>query len=378
MSDLEIGFIGFGLIGGSIARGLKRKNEHPFFLGKTLRITVYDYHIQRDGDSYQNIDLQKAKEDQTIHSITGRLSDLSSCDIIFLCAPVQQNLLYLEQLRPLIKKDCMITDVGSVKGNIQARARQLGLLSNFLGGHPMAGSEQTGYQSSSDLLLENAYYILTPEKETPAIFVERMTSIIRQIGAIPILLEPKEHDDITAAISHVPHLIAASLVNMVRERDKEDKMQLLAAGGFKDITRIASSSPVIWRDICLSNTESILDFLTYYRRSLETLEQALREGNRQVLYSTFETSKEFRDSLPTRSRGLIEKIHELFVDVRDTAGAIARIATLLAAHDINIKNIGILHNREFQNGALRIELPDDTSVCRTQELLEKNGYTIYR
>lgn len=377
MSDLEIGFIGFGLIGGSIARGLKRKNEHPFFNGKTLRITVYDYHIQRDGDSYQNMDLQKAKEDQTIHSITGRLSDLSSCDIIFLCAPVQQNLRYLEQLRPLIKKDCMITDVGSVKGNIQTRAGQLGLLSNFLGGHPMAGSEQTGYQSSSDLLLENAYYILTPDKETPAIFVERMTSIIRQIGAIPILLEPKEHDDITAAISHVPHLIAASLVNMVRERDKEDKMQLLAAGGFKDITRIASSSPVIWRDICLSNTESILDFLTYYRRSLETLEQALREGNRQVLYSTFETSKEFRDSLPTRSRGLIEKIHELFVDVRDTAGAIARIATLLAAHDINIKNIGILHNREFQNGALRIELPDETAVCRTQELLEKNGYTIY-
>ena len=378
MSDLEIGFIGFGLIGGSIARGLKRKNEHPFFQEKTLHITVYDYHIQQDGNSYQNLDLQKAKEDGTIHSITGVLSDLSCCDIIFLCAPVQQNLLYLEQLKPLIKKDCMLTDVGSVKGSIQARARELGLLSNFLGGHPMAGSEQTGYQSSSDHLLENAYYILTPEPETPAVFVERMTSIIRQIGAIPILLEPKEHDDITAAISHVPHLIAASLVNMVRERDKEDKMQLLAAGGFKDITRIASSSPVIWRDICLSNTESILDFLSYYRRSLEALEQALLEKNKEVLYSTFETSKEFRDALPTRSCGLIEKVFELFVDVRDTAGAIARIATLLAENDINIKNIGILHNREFQNGALRIELPDETSVFRTQELLEKNGYTIYR
>lgn len=378
MSDLEIGFIGFGLIGGSIARGLRHNNKHTFFQAEQLRITVYDYHIQKDGDSYHNLDLKMALEDQTINSITGDLSSLSSCDIIFLCAPVQKNISYLEQLKPIIKESCMITDVGSVKGNIQSCARKLGLLSNFIGGHPMAGSEQTGYKSSSDHLLENAYYILTPEPETPENFVEMMTAIIKQIGAIPILLEPKEHDDITAAISHVPHLIAASLVNMVRNRDKDNKMQLLAAGGFKDITRIASSSPVMWRDICLANTESIVDFLSYYRHSLEELEKALLEKNKEVLFSTFETSKEYRDALPSRSMGLIEKVFELYVDVRDTAGAIAKIATLLAEHSINIKNIGILHNREFQNGALRIELPDETAVRRTQELLEKSGYTIYR
>lgn len=371
MTNFEIGFIGFGLIGGSVARGLKQTPNLDLqkLIPQPIRITVFDYHVKKDGPAFLNQDLRCALSDDTIDAITGELSDLGSCNLIFLCAPVESNLDYLEQLTGIIRPDCLITDVGSVKGNIVSAAKRFGLASSFLGGHPMAGSEQTGYRSSNDHLLENAYYILTPQEETKPESIELMTAIIRQVGAIPVVLDPKEHDDITAAISHVPHLIAAALVNMVRTFDKDDQMKLLAAGGFKDITRIASSSPAMWRDICLSNTDSICDFLGFYRKSLENLELALQNRDAGELYKTFETSKEYRNSIPDTRKGPISSVYEVFVDMKDSPGAIARVATVLAEHEISIKNIGIIHNREFQDGVLRIELNSAEDIEQTRKLL---------
>lgn len=367
MDDLTAGFIGFGLIGGSIARAIRE-------LYGSARIIAYNYYRNRPNDN-----LERALADHTLDSVYTTLEQgFSQCDVIFLCAPVLTNIEYLKQLKEIIKPSCILTDVGSVKGNIHEAAASLGLEGNFIGGHPMAGSEKTGYGNSNSKLLENAYYILTPTVKASKAMTGFLYKLVQDMGALPLILEAKEHDDIVAAISHLPHIIAAELVNLVRISDDEDeKMRALAAGGFKDITRIASSSPVMWQNICLTNTDSIHKFLESYISSLQNISEALKEKNEPYLYEIFDTAREYRDSIPNKAVGMIQKMYEVYLDIVDETGAIATIATILASNNISIKNIGIIHNREFQEGVLRIEFYKEESSDKAVELLKKYRYTIY-
>ncbi len=362
-----VGFIGFGLIGGSVARAIK--TIYPDTL-----LYSYDYHINSSGS-----DLEEALSDGVLDSITKDLSvGFPDCDIIFLCAPVLANISYLEKLKPVVKPSCIITDVGSVKGNIHEAVNKLGMQEVFIGGHPMTGSEKTGYRSSYALLLENAYYILTPTDKTPPDKITVLSTLVKKLGSIPIMLHPKEHDEITAAISHLPHIIAAQLVNLIKESDDmSEKMKQLAAGGFKDITRIASSSPQMWQNICLTNAKVIKQILDRYIETLEEVSEALAKTDGDYLYHMFDKAGEYRNSIPDKSIGLIHRIFRIYIDVIDEAGAIATIATLLAINHISIKNIGIIHNREFEEGVLRIEFYDEPSEEDAKALLRKHNYHVY-
>jgi len=366
-SDFKIGFIGFGLIGGSIARAVKKINPDYY-------IYAYDYHKHNP-----STDLKAALADGVINSITSNLEEgFPNCDLIFLCAPVLSNIEYLTQLKPLLKTNCILTDVGSVKGNIHSAVEVLGLEAQFIGGHPMTGSEKTGYLNSYALLLENAYYILTPTDKTPEHMVIFLYRLVEKMGSIPILLGAKEHDEITAAISHVPHIIAAQLVNLVRESDDtSEKMRALAAGGFKDITRIASSSPVMWQNICLTNSGEIKRLLDRYIEALKEASYALANMDGDFLYQMFDTAGEYRSAIPNKSIGLMKKQFEIYLDIMDEAGAIATIATLLASNQISIKNIGIIHNREFEEGVLKIEFYEEQAQGKASTLLTKYNYRIY-
>lgn len=366
MNAYTAGFIGFGLIGGSIARAMKHKNQE-------CTLIAYNYR------KAENPSLNRALSDGNLDYVDTDLdTHMGRCDIIFLCAPVLQNISYLGKLKSIIKPSCILTDVGSVKGNIYEAVKELGMEQNFIGGHPMAGSEKTGYENSNARLLENAYYILAPTSRTPGSMLDAMTGLVADIGAVPIVLDCKEHDDITAAVSHVPHIIAASLVNMIKEKDSSDgKMFSLAAGGFKDITRIASSSPAMWQDICLANTESILKFINIYIQSLEEISQNIKAQNQTKLYNYFNQAKNYRDSIPANRSGLFEKIYELYVDIIDETGAIASLSTLLASNGISIKNIGIIHSREFQEGALRIEFYASDALEKAADIFTRHHYTIY-
>ncbi len=365
---LKIGFIGFGLIGGSIARALKRLDEQYYLL-------AYDHHHENNPGS----DLQTALSDGVLDFVSFRLSDgFPDCDLIFLCAPVLINIDYLAQLKPLIKPGCILTDVGSVKGNIHEAVKKLGLEEQFIGGHPMTGSEKTGYSNSYAMLLENSYYILTPTEHTPEEMIRVMYRLVGKMGSIPILLDAGEHDEITAAISHVPHIIAAQLVNLVRASDDEsEKMKILAAGGFKDITRIASSSPTMWQNICLTNAKSIKRLLDRYIEQLQKASGALEHLDGDYLYRMFCTAGEYRSTIPNKSVGLIRKVFEIYLDIMDEAGAIATIAAMLATTRISIKNIGIIHNREFEEGVLRIEFYDEASAENATTLLKRYHYRVY-
>ncbi len=366
-SDFKIGFIGFGLIGGSIARALRKINKNYY-------LYAYDYHKDKPSS-----DLSAALTDGVLDEVTTSLDKgFPNCDIIFLCAPVLSNIEYLKILKPLLKPDCILTDVGSVKGNIEDVIETLGLDAQFIGGHPMTGSEKTGYLNSYALLLENAYYILAPTKRTPQTMLEVMIHLVKSMGSIPVILDAKEHDVITAAISHLPHIIAAQLVNLVRESDdSSENMKALAAGGFKDITRIASSSPVMWQNICLTNAPSIIALLESYIVSLNQVVTALRASDELYLYEIFDTAGEYRSLIPNKSVGLMKKIFEVYVDIVDEAGAIATIATLLASNQISIKNIGIIHNREFEEGVLRIEFNEEASQVNAISLLKRYNYRVY-
>lgn len=284
MKQLTIGFLGLGLIGGSIARSI-RKNF------PSCRIIVYSRR--------KNEDLLQGQKDGIISDITYAIdAHFSECDIIFLCAPVLQNIQFLEQLKPLINKTCIITDVGSVKGNIHKEVERLELESQFIGGHPMAGSEKTGFANSSEDLLQDSYYLLTPCKTTAEEKVLFLKKILSGTGAIFATINAGLHDDITAAISHVPHIVAASLVNMVRENDTSNElMKTFAAGGFKDITRIASSSPEMWESICLSNADSINHFLSLMIDELTKMRSYIANEQGTEINRFFVSSREYRDSI---------------------------------------------------------------------------------
>lgn len=363
MRHLELGFIGFGLIGGSIARSLRKKN---------LDITVSVYTRRQNPDLEQG--LAEGIIDKLLYAIDGQLS---GCDMIFLCAPVLKNEEFLPALKRIIKPDCILTDVGSVKGNICKAAARQGLARQFIGGHPMAGSEKTGYVNSTDILLENAYYLLTPTPDNRPEDVALLQELVGHTGANCVILPPDEHDRITAAISHVPHIIAVALVNLVRESDGEDAtMKAFAAGGFKDITRIASSSPAMWQDICIANKESIDYFLRCYENQISRFRDMIRSGDMEGIYNAFQEAGHYRDSIPTKKSSVIARSFELFVNIDDRAGAIATIATILSVNGISIKNIGIVHNREFADGVLKLDLYNEKDALQSRHLLEQNRYEL--
>ena len=363
MTTTRIGFIGLGLIGGSIAKAIRQ--YYPDY-----ELLAYDKNKET---------LALAVQEGTIHTACTTIDDhFQSCAYIFLCAPIAYNTAYLNQLKPYITEDCILTDVGSVKTSIHEEVIALQMEESFIGGHPMAGSEKSGFVNSKAHLIENAYYILTPSAKVSQEKINAYQTFVKSLKALPILLDYQKHDEITGTISHLPHILASSLVNFVRETDTSDElMKQLAAGGFKDITRIASSSPIMWQQICLKNKKNISKILGAYIETLNHAKQAIDNSEESVLYSLFETSRDYRNSMPNTSAGPIKKQFAIYCDIIDETGGIATIATILASNMISIKNIGIIHNREFEEGVLRIEFYDEDSSAKAAALLQKYRYIVY-
>ena len=357
-----IGFIGLGLIGGSIARTIRK--FHPDY-----RLLAFD----KDRSA-----LAEAVNLNVINGICDIDDEqLYNCDYLFLCAPVEFNVEYMEKIKDSLGKNCILTDVGSVKNVIHEKVTELRLEGRFIGGHPMAGSERSGFSNSSDHLLENAYYIITPGGEVALEKISDFTELISSLGAIPLVITAEEHDFITAGVSHLPHIVASALVNLVNLLDNDAQyMKMIAAGGFRDITRIASSSPVMWEQICLENQKNISTVLDEFIRMLIQIRCSIDNKEADNIFDMFASSKDYRDSIDIIDNSLIPRSYVLYIDVADEAGAIATIATILATEKVNIKNIGIIHNREFEDGVLKIEFYTDAALEQAKVLLTKRNYKI--
>lgn len=362
MNKFKFGFVGIGLIGGSIAQTLRR--VYP-----DCEIIVFNRSIESS---------KMALKDGTATSIAETVDEsFRDCDYIFLCTPVERNVDYLKQLKEIISSNTIITDVGSVKGNIHKAVEDLNMEENFIGGHPMAGSEKTGYENANDHLVENAYYAITPTRFVNNDRVAEFDRIVKKMGAIPIRLNYKEHDHIVATISHLPHVIASSLVNLVKDNDsKAEHMKAIAAGGFKDITRIASSSPEMWEQICMTNSEEISIMLQKYIDSLEATKEKLNNHEANSIYDMFEKSRDYRNSINDNKNSIITNHYIIYCDIIDEMGAIATIATILATNGISIRNVGIVHNREFEEGVLRISFYEKEAAEQACVQLEKHNYRV--
>lgn len=283
-NDSTIGFFGLGLIGGSIARAIRSRHPETHIMAYTRR---------------KNPALEEGMREGVIDTLVYEVNEsFAACDILFLCAPVLTNIGVLRTLKPLIGENCIVTDVGSVKGTIQKEAIRLGMEKNFIGGHPMAGSEKTGYANSTAELLKDSYYLLSPTAQTSEEHLNRLLSLLACTQSKCVVIDPDTHDDVTAAISHIPHIAAAALVNLVQNNDDENSyMKTFAAGGFRDITRIASSSPEMWESICLSNKDSICCFLEKYIASLRSIQNDIQSENKEALHAFFQEAGDYRNSL---------------------------------------------------------------------------------
>ncbi len=278
---MKFGFIGLGLIGASIAKAFRNTYKDCFIV------------------AYNRSEKPRllAKSEGVADIVTDSIdSNFNDCDYIFLCTPVEFNESYLKLLKPIIKSDCIITDVGSVKGNIHKAVISEGLEANFIGGHPMAGSEKTGYEYSSATLCVDAPYPITPTPYTSPDKLKEYVDLVYGIGAKPIVMDYEEHDRTVAAISHLPHLVAAELANLVNECDsKQQYMKLLASTGFKDTTRIAASSTDVWEQICITNRENISEFLGIYITKLQEVKKHLDTESGSEIYKIFDNSREYRN-----------------------------------------------------------------------------------
>jgi len=365
MEVKKVSIIGLGLIGGSLAKALGERTEVSDILAV-------------------NPDMEPINQALRDGSITGGFTEMNehvwSSDVIFICTPVNYALQYLDAMAGKLRPGCVVTDVCSTKEVIINHVNNMADPPCFIGGHPMAGTEKSGYAASFSHLFENAYYILTPCRTTTETAMDLISGLVRAIGGMPVILDASEHDRITGSISHVPHVIASALVNLVKAMDSPDgKMHMLAAGGFKDLTRIASSSPEMWEHIISSNRKQVKKILEAYIQILSTFVKSIDLQDSKAVYDFFESARNYRDSFPsTNKKGLIEPLYEITVDVVDKPGVIGEIATLLGNRHINIKNINVSNSREFEQGCLKIAFPDSESVNAAFELLSSTGYRVYK
>jgi prephenate dehydrogenase len=360
----KIAIFGVGLIGGSLALCFKGK-EGLTVVGHAHRPELAVKYVSRGVVDSATMSVEEAALD---------------ADFIFLCVPVGLLEDYLQQLSKLpLKPGCIITDVGSTKASIAACAVSLDIPDvYFIGGHPMAGSERSGVEAASSLLFENAYYVLTPPKGVPDEAYHALESLLHNTRAQVVRLNPERHDEIVGAISHLPHIIAVALVNQIRGYDDTDPLySTLAAGGFRDITRIASSDPIIWRDILLNNRSVMLRLLKDWNEEVSSFVRLLENEDGVGIEEAFQEANGFRSQLPERRKGMIAPLFDLHIDVPDHPGIIGRIATELGDQEINLSNVQIIESREDVPGIMRLSFRQENDMERAKVLLQQNDYTVY-
>ncbi|KKO51990.1 prephenate dehydrogenase [Paenibacillus sp. DMB20] len=360
----KIAIFGVGLIGGSLALCFKGKPG--------INVTGYA-HLQEYAD-------QVAARDVVDYVTLSAEEAAADADFIFLCVPVGSLESYITLLSGMpLKPGCIITDVGSTKASIAECADRLALKDVcFIGGHPMAGSERSGVGAASSLLFENAYYVLTPSEGVGTDKVKALEAILAHTRAHVVTVDPLLHDEIVGAISHLPHVIAVALVNQICAYTEANPLyQTLAAGGFRDITRIAASDPIVWRDILLNNRKVMMPLLRDWNDNIQQFMEMLENGDGPAIEDAFRRAGAFRNELPERRKGVIASQFNIYIDVPDHPGIIGRITTELGQNSINLSNIQIIESREDVPGIMKLSFRNEKDQERAKDVLQSLGYTVY-
>jgi prephenate dehydrogenase len=314
--------VGLGLIGGSIARALTERG---------WSVTGTDHRDDRT-------------EQATAMGILAAVGLDPDAEITFVATPVltlvDKVLLALKETRGLV------TDVGSVKGAVSAAIDD----PRFVGGHPMAGSELEGLQGADGSMFQGAVWVLTPTPATPDTTFATVAGVVAELGADVVALPAARHDEVVAVISHVPHLTAATLMGLASDRAEEHAALLrLAAGGFRDMTRIASGQPSIWLDICAENREAILSALDELIGGLAEMRAVVDADDRPELHRLLAKAREARANLPTRGTHP-DELAEVRIPIPDRTGSAAEVFTLAAELGVNIASFEVVHSVEGNRG----------------------------
>lgn len=334
-SPSKAAVVGTGLIGASIGMALRAEGWH---------VTGHDADAARAARALELGALDAIDE-------TGQGP---AAEITFVATPVSS---VAAAARTALASGGLVTDVGSVKGPIVAAVAS----PRFVGGHPMAGSEQEGVDGADVELFAGATWVLTPTSDTDPEAFARVRAVISSFGADVVALGPERHDALVAVVSHVPHLAAATLMRIAAEGATEHAAMLrLAAGGFRDMTRIAAGHPGIWPDICAENREAIVAALDRFRRALGEVRQVVQEGDRAQLLELLEGARAARTNLPARA-ARPEDLAEVRVPVPDRPGAAAEVLTLAAELDINVVDMETAHSVEGDRGVLVLVVDADSA-----------------
>ncbi|MGS4870577.1 prephenate dehydrogenase [Streptococcus sp. Z556] len=356
---------GLGLIGASMALGIKR--DHP------------DYEILGYNRSQASRDI--ALERGIIDRATDDFASFAPlADVIILTLPIKQTIAFIQELAGLnLKEGVIISDAGSTKAAIVEVAEEYlaGKSIRFVGAHPMAGSHKTGAASADVNLFENAYYIFTPSSLTSSDTLEEMKDLFSGLHARFIEIDAKEHDRVTSQISHFPHILASGLMEQTAVYAQEHEMtRRFAAGGFRDMTRIAESEPGMWTSILLSNRETILERIEDFKNRLDEIGQAISKGEEEQIWNFFNQAREQRQAMEIHKRGGVDSSYDLYVDVPDEEDVILRILELLRG--TSLVNIHINEeNREDVHGILQISFKNAQDLERAERLISENtDYTV--
>lgn len=339
--------VGCGLIGGSIGLALRSHGWHV---------------TGRDPDPER---LELALDLGAIDAS----GDDPLAELTFVATPV--TAVAGEVQRALEVTDGLVTDVASVKAPLAA------LMANprYVGGHPMAGSEQEGVAGARADLFGGAVWVLTPVPGTDDDAFAAVRAVITSLGAEVVALPPDEHDRMVAVVSHVPHLAAATLMALADERSSEHRALLrLAAGGFRDMTRVASGHPAIWPDICATNRDAIVAALDRYVAELVAVRDVVAAGDRDALVDRLEAARAARRSLPARL-GADADLVEVRLGIADEAGALARVLLQAAELGVSVADVEIAHSVEGEGGVLVLIVEAEPAV-RLAEALASGGAAV--
>ncbi len=325
---LRVAIIGTGLIGGSVGIGLRRHGWH---------VTAID----RDPDvAARAAEIGAADDVATLDGLD------PATDLTVIATPVG-DVAALAQ-HALGRTDGAVTDVGSTKLDVCVAIDH----PRFVGGHPMAGSEQDGLAGADGDLFSGATWVLTPGDVGEGVHFTRVRRMVRVLGAEPVTLGPREHDQMVALVSHVPHLTAASLMVLADDATDEHRALLrLAAGGFRDMTRISAGRPGIWPDICVSNKTAIVAGLDRLIEALGQMRTRVADQDRDGLLEVLDRARAARTNLPT-GYAVSDDLVEMSIPIPDRPGEIAAIATLATELDVNLLDLELTHSGEGRRGVL--------------------------
>jgi len=279
-----IAVVGVGLIGGSLGMAAKRRGLAGRVIG-----------IGRTEQKLMRAQILGAIDDYTLDLDNGA----SDADLVIICTPVGLIVPTIQRMAAALKTGAIVTDVGSTKREVAHAAEPLipeGC--HFIGGHPMAGSDKSGVSAAFPDLFLNATYVLTPTQHTDLAALGKLTTFAESIGANAVTMTPQQHDAAVAITSHLPHAMAAALLHVAAKHHRDAGNTLkLAAGSFRDLTRVAGSSPELWRDICLTNADSLCEAVELFQNALETFKKTLQAGNEDEVQQFFEEAAGIRKAL---------------------------------------------------------------------------------